>query len=98
MAVIKNLELEFEKWNPMGIPIAKLMHLEERRGKLELIIEKSVVDLGSTAFKALKALRDKWVADDSSANCYRRPSPIRVSDRKGESRPITLILNSIQMS
>ena len=29
MAGIKNLEKKFDKWEPIGIPIAKLMHLEE---------------------------------------------------------------------
>ena len=39
MAAIKNLEKKFDKWEPIGIPIAKMMHLEERKGKLEIVIE-----------------------------------------------------------
>ena len=34
MAAIKNLDLDFNRWEPIGIPIAPLMHLEERKSKL----------------------------------------------------------------
>ncbi|HAO22190.1 MAG TPA: phosphofructokinase, partial [Desulfobacteraceae bacterium] len=62
MAAIRNLETDFDKWEPIGIPIAPLMHLEERGGKLSLVIEKSIVDVNSTAFQVVKALREKWLA------------------------------------
>ena len=62
MAAIKNLEKEFSKWEPIGIPIAPLMHLEERKGKLHLVLEKSLVDVNSSAFKVVEALREKWLA------------------------------------
>jgi len=55
MAAIKNLELDFVQWEPIGIPIAPLMQLEDRKGKLALVLERSVVDLESTAFKTVKA-------------------------------------------
>ncbi|HSO19613.1 MAG TPA: phosphofructokinase, partial [Desulfosarcina sp.] len=32
MAAILNLEQDFANWRPIGIPIAPLMHLEERKG------------------------------------------------------------------
>jgi len=34
MAAIMHLEKDFSRWVPIGIPIAPLMHLEERKGKL----------------------------------------------------------------
>lgn len=95
MAAIKNLEMDFEHWEPIGIPIAKLMHLEERKGKLELVIEKSLVDLNSNAFRVYKALREKWVALDSGEDHYRHPGPIRFAGKTEEDRPISLMLNSI---
>ncbi|MCF6245831.1 MAG: 6-phosphofructokinase [Desulfobacula sp.] len=95
MAAIKNLEKTFDEWEPIGIPIAGLMHLEERKGKLELVIEKSIVDLNSNAFRVFKALRDQWLALESNQDRYRRPGPVMFSKNTEEDRPITLILNSI---
>ncbi len=95
MAAIRNLEMEFEKWEPIGIPIAKLMHLEERKGKLELVIEKSLVDLNSNGFRVYKALREKWLAADEGLDHYRQPGPVRFDGETEEDRPISLVLNSI---
>ncbi len=95
MASIKNLEKEFEEWQPIGIPIAPLMHIEERGGKLMLVIEKSVVDLDSNAFKAFKNLREDWLCAYPGEDNYRKPGPIRFKGMIEEDRPITLVLNSI---
>ena len=98
MAAIQNLEKKFDHWEPIGIPIAKLMHLEERKGRLELVIEKSLVDLDSNAFKVFKALRKEWLAAESNQDRYRRPGPVRFTGNTEEDRPITLTLNSIPAS
>jgi len=95
MAAIKNLEMEFSKWEPIGIPIAPLMHLEERKRKLTLVLEKSVVDLKSPSFQVVKALREKWLAAESGDDNFRRPGPIRFAGTSEEDRPITLLLNSL---
>jgi pyrophosphate--fructose-6-phosphate 1-phosphotransferase len=95
MAVIKNLEHKFCKWEPLGIPISSLMHLEERKGRLSLVIEKSIVDVDSNAFRVVKALRQKWMAAEPGEDCYRRPGPVRFTGSSEEDRPITLMLNSI---
>jgi pyrophosphate--fructose-6-phosphate 1-phosphotransferase len=95
MAAIKNLEKGFDQWEPIGIPIAKLMRLEERKGKLELVIEKQLVDLNSNAFRIFKASREAWIAAASNQDRYRKPGPVRFTGSKGEDRPITLQLNSI---
>ncbi len=95
MAAIKNLEKRFDKWKPIGIPIASLMHLEERKGKLELVIEKSIVDLNSNAFRVFKAMRDQWLALESNQDRYRRPGAVMFSKNTEEDRPIILTLNSI---
>ena len=58
MAAIRNLEMDFSMWEPIGIPIAPLMHLEERKGKLTLVLEKSLVDLNSVSFRVVRALRE----------------------------------------
>jgi diphosphate-dependent phosphofructokinase len=98
MAAIKNLDMDFSRWEPIGIPIAPLMHLEERKGKLALVIEKSIVDVDSIAFKVVKAQRQKWLAAVPGDDHYRRPGPIRFTGNSEESRPITLELNAIDGS
>jgi len=96
MAAIRNLEFDFNKWEPIGIPIAKLMHLEERKGRLELVIEKSLVDLNSNSFRVYKGLRKKWGGMEANCDHYRQPGPIRFSGETEEDRPIILELNSIK--
>ncbi len=95
MAAIRNLEQAFSKWEPIGIPIAPLMHMEERGGKLSLVLEKSLVDLHSPAFSVVKALREAWLGADEAPDAYRRPGPIRFSGKTEEDRPITLVLNAL---
>ncbi|MBN1932174.1 MAG: 6-phosphofructokinase [Desulfobacterales bacterium] len=95
MAAIRNLEKNFSEWDPIGIPIAPLMHLEERKGKLALVLEKSIVNLDSVAFKIVKQLREKWLAAYPGEDNYRRPGPIRFAGKSEEDRPITLVLNAL---
>ena len=95
MAAIMNLEKDFSKWKPIGIPIAPLMHLEERKGKLALVLEKSLVDVNSASFRVVKAFREKWLAAVPGEDNYRRPGPIRFAGKSEEDRPITLVLNAL---
>ena len=95
MAAIRNLGMDFSRWEPIGIPIAPLMHLEERKGKLALVLEKSVVDVNSIAFRAVKELREKWLAAAPGEDNFRRPGPIRFTGKSEEDRPITLVLNAL---
>ena len=95
MAAIKNLEKDFSQWEPIGIPIAPLMHLEERKGRLELVLEKSLVDVNSVSFNVVKAYREKWLAAEPGPDNYRRPGPIRFAGKSEEDRPITLVLNAL---
>ncbi|MBW2621091.1 MAG: 6-phosphofructokinase, partial [Deltaproteobacteria bacterium] len=95
MAGIMNLEKDFSKWEPIGIPIAPLMHLEERKGKLALVLEKSLVDVNSASFRVVKEFREKWLAAVPGEDNYRRPGPIRFTGKSEEDRPITLVLNAL---
>ncbi|MBF0200382.1 MAG: 6-phosphofructokinase [Desulfamplus sp.] len=97
MAAIRNLEHDFEQWEPIGIPLAKLMHLEERKGRLTLVMEKSIVDLQSNAFIILKSMREKWLAAEHGEDHYRKPGPVRFRGDSEEDKPISLVLNSIQV-
>ena len=95
MAAIKNLEKSFDQWEPIGIPIAPLMHLEERKGKLELVLEKSLVDVNSPAFLVAQASRESWLAAIPGEDDYRTPAPIHPSGQGEEDRPLTLLINDI---
>ena len=95
MASILNLEKDFSQWTPIGIPIAPLMHLEERKGKLSLVLEKSLVDLNSPAFGVVKACREKWLAAVPGDDDYRLPGPIHFAGASEETHPITLVLNDL---
>jgi len=95
MAAIRNLEQDFLQWEPIGIPIAPLMHLEERKGKLALVLEKSIVDINSISFQVVKELREKWLAAEPGEDNYRKPGPIVFSRENEENRPITLTLNAL---
>ena len=95
MAAIRNLEKDFSKWQPIGIPIAPLMHLEERKGKLALVLEKSIVDVDSVAFKIVQSQREEWLAAHPGEDNFRRPGPIRFTGKSEEERPITLELNAL---
>lgn len=91
MAAIRNLHRPVEDWQPVGIPLAPLMHLEERKGRLELVIQKQRVDLDSPAFKILERERQKWALEDH----YRFPGPIQFQGPGADTIPITLQLNSM---
>ncbi len=95
MAAIRNLEHGFTRWEPMGIPIAPQMRLEERKGKLTLVLEKSIVDVNLPAFQVVKAFREKWLAAYPGDDEYRRPGQIRLDNQNEEDRPITLLINAI---
>ena len=91
MAAIKDLHREVADWQPLGIPLAPLMHLEERTGRLELVIAKQKVDLAAPAFKLLEQERQKWAREDH----YRFPGPIQFDGPAADTKPITLQLNSL---
>lgn len=95
MAAIKNLEKDFSDWEPIGIPIAPLMHLEERKGKLELVLERTIVDTNSPAYKVVKALQNEWLAATPGPDNYRNPGPIRFEGKNINVRPLTLTLNHL---
>ena len=95
MAAINNLEKDFRDWEPIGIPIGALMHLEERQGKLTLVMERALVDIDSPAFRVFAAKRDHWLGAVPGEEGYRRPGPIRYAGESEDARPITLILNDL---
>lgn len=96
MAGIRHLEHGFAHWQPMGLPIAPMMGLEERSGKLALVLEKSLVDVKSPAFQVVKAFREEWLAANPGEDRYRHPGPIQLKDTNDEDRPLTLMINALK--
>ncbi len=92
MAGIQDLHRQVADWRPIGIPLAPLMHLEERKSRLELVIAKQIVDLESPAFLALVREREKWAREDH----YRFPGPTQFSGPCADNKPITLLLNALE--
>lgn len=95
MAAIKDLEKEFSLWKPIGVPIAPLMHIEERKGRLDLVLEKTLVDVESPCFKIVKALREKWLGAFPGEDDYRRPGPVRFVGKCEDERPLIFVLNEL---
>jgi pyrophosphate--fructose-6-phosphate 1-phosphotransferase len=91
LAGLKDLDKNLADWRPIGLPLAPLMHLEERLGRLELVIAKQKVDLESPAFKILAREREKWALEDH----YRFPGPIQFRGPAADTKPITLQLNAL---
>lgn len=94
MAAVRNLDKDFSSWMPAGIPIAPLMHLEERKGKLWLVIEKAVVDLKSPSFIRFKNMREDWMGVYPEEDRVREPDPDFLSQDKKHIPPMILSLNS----
>jgi pyrophosphate--fructose-6-phosphate 1-phosphotransferase len=63
--------------------------LEERKGKMELVIAKALVDLESPAYRGFQIEREKWILKDN----YRIPGPIQFQGENADSRPIIMQLN-----
>lgn len=95
MAAIRHLEQDFSHWEPIGIPIAPLMQLEDRKGKLTLVLAKSLVDLEGMAFKMVEALREEWLSASSEPDRYRRSGPIQYAENVDVDKPMTLLLNAL---
>lgn len=71
------------------------MHLEERKGKLELVLERTIVDINSPAYQVAKALQEEWLAATPGPDNYRNPGPIRFEGKSVNVRPLTLTLNNL---
>jgi pyrophosphate--fructose-6-phosphate 1-phosphotransferase len=60
-------------WTPVAIPLARLLHLEQRSGKRKPVIAKALVDLKGMAFERFARERQTWAQTDS----FRQPGPVQ---------------------
>jgi diphosphate-dependent phosphofructokinase len=73
MAAISGLAKKVSEWGAYGVPLASLMHFEERDGKIKAVIKKTLVDLKGKPFKLFSEKRDAWRLQDSILE----PGPIQ---------------------
>lgn len=74
---------------PIGIPLAALIHGEERKGVVKPVIEKALVTLDSPAFQAYVRNRDIWAEGNSS----RSPGAIQYQGQLAAMMPLVVALN-----
>lgn len=73
IATVQRLTDERKYWKPCGIPLAAMMNLERRKGKLVPVIKKALVDLNGKPFKEFAKKRDSWAVN----TVYRFPGAIQ---------------------
>ncbi len=74
---------------PIGIPLAALIHGEERKGVIKPVIAKALVTLDSPAFQAYARNRDTWAEGNSS----RSPGAIQYQGELSAMMPLVVALN-----
>lgn len=74
---------------PIGIPLAALIHGEERKGVVKPVIAKALVTLDSPAFRAYAGNRDAWAEGNSS----RSPGAIQYQGELAKMMPLSVALN-----
>lgn len=81
---------DFDKGgHPLALPLAALITSEFRKGKEELVIEKSLVRTDSPAFKVFEKNRDRWATED----VFSSPGPIQHWGPTSRQIPISVALN-----
>lgn len=73
----------------LGIPLAGLISCEERKGKEELVIEKSLVKTSSPSFQFYARHRDEWAREDR----FSSPGPIQHWGPTSKQIPILIALD-----
>lgn len=87
IACIRHLEKPVEEWEPCGVPLTRMMQMEDRGSKNQAVIKKALVDLKGTAFLDFKEKRKRWETED----VYLCPGPIQFNEAKfGLNPPISL--------
>ena len=79
-----------EQWEPMGVPIVKMLDFEMRKNKKQAVFKKALVDLKGVPFTRYKEQRERWGIEDS----YCCPGPIQFEGASDltDDRPLTLLL------
>jgi pyrophosphate--fructose-6-phosphate 1-phosphotransferase len=80
---VRGLTRPAAQWQAGGIPMAQMMNMERRHGKMVPVIKKALVELDSPAFKELEAHRSTWAKETSYAfpGAIQYFGPTEVCDR-----------------
>lgn len=73
MACIRCLNQTVNDWQIQGISLTRMLHLEQRKGKMMPVIQKGLVDLEGAIFNYYKKKRSDWSLEDH----YCCPGPIQ---------------------
>jgi len=73
MACIHHVRQSVAMWEPVAVPLVRLMHMESRHGAKVPVIAKSLVDLQGEAFRIFAEKRQQWQLEDA----YQQPGPIQ---------------------
>ena len=65
LSTITNLSKPSTEWKAGGMPITKMMNLEQRHGKQKPVIRKALVELDGKPFKYFASRRDEWAEKTS---------------------------------
>jgi diphosphate-dependent phosphofructokinase len=84
----QNLSQEINEWQPAALPLASLLHFEERKGKRKPVIEKALVDLKGGPFGYFAKERKEW----EQGELYRFPGPIQFFGPSNLTHQTTLTL------
>ena len=95
LSLAEKTQSQFEQAGIKSIMTRSTDDFVSLQERIELVLEKSLVDVNSVSFNVVKAYRDKWLAAEPGTDYYRRPGPIRFTGKSEEDRPITLMLNAI---
>lgn len=73
LSTITNLSKPATEWKAGGIPITKMMNMEQRHGAKKPVIRKALVELDGAPFRYFSERREKWAVE----TCYTFPGAIQ---------------------
>jgi diphosphate-dependent phosphofructokinase len=73
MACVRNTFKPVTEWIAGGVPLTMMMNMEQRKGHLKPVIQKSLVDISGKPFRIFEAKREEWAQKED----YRFPGPIQ---------------------
>lgn len=73
MSSVRNTTAPAAEWIAGGVPVTMMMNMERRHGEMKPVIQKALVELDGTPYKAFVAEREDW----SKNTKYVYPGPIQ---------------------
>jgi len=92
LAVVRNLTGKVREWQPAGIPVTRMLHIERRKGKEVPVIKKALVELDGAPFKFYLDQRLKWTVEDHYCN----PGGLQYSGNTADELNKTVLLEHPQ--